>query len=81
MRTNIDIDDDLLAEAMKLLGTPTKKATIEAALKRVVRDETLRAAIRDMKGLGWEGDLEALRGGWSPSESDPDDTAGSAAAE
>ena len=37
MRTNIEIDDDLLAEAMEAAGQTTKKATVEEALRRLVR--------------------------------------------
>lgn len=32
MRTNMDMDDDLVAEAMELSGTKTKKAVVEAGL-------------------------------------------------
>ena len=37
MRTNIEIDDALLAEAQELAGTRTKKATVEFALAELVR--------------------------------------------
>lgn len=63
MRTNIDIDDDLLAIAMAATGLPTKKATVEEALRRLVRQHHQRQAIQDMAGLGWEGDLDAMRAG------------------
>jgi Arc/MetJ family transcription regulator len=33
MRTNIELDDDLIAEAMELTGLPSKKATVELALR------------------------------------------------
>jgi Arc/MetJ family transcription regulator len=33
MRTNIDIDDDLLTEAITASGLSTKKATVEEALR------------------------------------------------
>lgn len=36
-RTNIVIDDDLIAQAMLLAGVTTKKAAVEAALKAYVR--------------------------------------------
>jgi Arc/MetJ family transcription regulator len=36
MRTTIDIDDNLIREAMRLSGLPTKKATVEAALRLLV---------------------------------------------
>lgn len=61
MRTNIDIDDDLLAAAMAATGLPTKRATVEEALRRLVRRHQQRQAIADMAGLGWEGDLDAMR--------------------
>jgi Arc/MetJ family transcription regulator len=63
MRTNIDIDDDLLTEAMAATGLPTKKATVEEALRRMVTRHRRRAALADMAGLGWEGDLDAMREG------------------
>jgi Arc/MetJ family transcription regulator len=65
MRTNIEIDDDLLAEAMAAAGLPTKKATVEEALRTLVRQHRRRAAITDMAGLGWQGDLDSLREGRS----------------
>jgi len=65
MRTNIEIDDDLLAEAMAAAGLPTKKATVEEALRTLVRQHRRRAAITDMTGLGWQGDLATLREGRS----------------
>jgi Arc/MetJ family transcription regulator len=61
MRTNIDIDDDLLAKATEALGTATKKATVEEALQRVVRNYEARKAIADLRGIGWEGDLKEMR--------------------
>ena len=61
MRTNIDLDDALIAEAMALTGLPTKKATVEEALRRLVRSARQNRAIETMHGMGWEGDLDALR--------------------
>ena len=61
MRTNIEIDDALLAEAMAATGLPTKKATVEAALRDLVRRRARLAAFADLRGLGWEGDLDAMR--------------------
>jgi Arc/MetJ family transcription regulator len=66
MRTNIDIDDELLAEAMALTGELTKRATVEAALRTLIRMHRQMAAIERMKGLGWEGDLDAMREGRAP---------------
>lgn len=36
-RTLVDIDDELLAEAARLLGTRTKKDTVHAALVELVK--------------------------------------------
>ncbi len=63
MRTNIDINDELLAEAMSATGLPTKKATVEEALHQLVRQHHRKPAIAAMEGLGWEGDLETTRQG------------------
>ena len=64
MRTNIEIDDALLDEAMAESGLTTKKATVEEALRRLVKNAQLHRAIDSMRGVGWEGDLEAMREGW-----------------
>ena len=61
MRTTIDIDDALLAEAMEACGLKTKMATVEEALRRLVREHRQKNAIADMAGLGWDGDLDAMR--------------------
>ena len=66
MRTTIDIDDALLARAMKAAGLATKKATVEEALRRLLREDRQKDAIAAMAGLGWEGDLDAMRLGRTP---------------
>jgi len=64
MRTNIDIDDELMAEAMEATGKSTKKATVEEALREVVRWARQKQALKDLDGLGWEGDLDEMRRGF-----------------
>lgn len=61
MRTNIELDDTLLAEAMKATGLPTKRATVEEALRIVVRQHRQRRTLEELNGLGWEGDLDTMR--------------------
>jgi Arc/MetJ family transcription regulator len=61
MRTNIDLDNALVEQAMAATGLRTKKAAIEEALRRLVRAHEQRQAIEDMRGLGWDGDLDDLR--------------------
>ena len=63
MRTNIVIDDALMKKAQKLGGFNTKKDTVEAGLKLLVRLKE-QAKIKNLKGkLNWEGDLDASREG------------------
>lgn len=64
MRTNIDIDDELLAEAMKITGLSSKKATVEEALRRLIRGHRNLESLYEITGTGWEGDLEKMRSGW-----------------
>lgn len=65
MRTNIDIDDELIAEAMQATGAATKKAVVEQGLRLLVRNRQLKQAINDMAGIGWDGDLDKMRDEWS----------------
>ncbi|WP_022686788.1 type II toxin-antitoxin system VapB family antitoxin [Sphingomonas phyllosphaerae] len=61
MRTNIDIDDALMAEAMEVLGVKTKRDAVVEALRRSIRARRQLDAIRGLRGLGWEGDLDEMR--------------------
>lgn len=59
-RTNIDIDDELLEQAMQLFGTTTKKETVELALRRLVGKAMSREEALSMEGSGWDGNLEEM---------------------
>ena len=61
MRTNIEIDDELLSQAMTATGLPTKRATVEEGLRLLVRVRKQAEAFAELKGLGWEGDLDGMR--------------------
>jgi Arc/MetJ family transcription regulator len=63
MRTNIDIDDKLLSNAMRATGLPTKRATVEEGLKLLVRIRDQVTALNELKGTGWKGNLDAMRQG------------------
>lgn len=69
MRTNIDIDDELLSQAMAAAGLSTKRATVEEGLRLLVRLRKQAKALAALKGLGWEGDLDEMRQGRSPRRS------------
>ena len=61
MRTNIDIDDELMARAMATTGLNTKKAVVDLALQTLVRLKA-QERVRALRGqLHWQGDLDALR--------------------
>jgi Arc/MetJ family transcription regulator len=61
VRTNIELDDELVAEAMAATGLPTKRATVEQALRVLVLRHRQKTALANLAGLGWEGDLDATR--------------------
>jgi Arc/MetJ family transcription regulator len=61
MRTNIDIDDELLAEAMRLAGTTTKKSTVEEALRELIRRHRIRGVVDLFGTVEWQGDLQGMR--------------------
>jgi Arc/MetJ family transcription regulator len=63
MRTNIDIDDEVMAAAMKAGGFKTKKEAVEAGLKLLARRQVYED-LRALRGkLKWEGDLDEMRAG------------------
>jgi Arc/MetJ family transcription regulator len=61
MRTNIDIDQDLLDEAIQLSGLKTKKAVVEKALSEYVTELSRKQALKNLWGIGWDGDLDEIR--------------------
>jgi Arc/MetJ family transcription regulator len=61
MRTNIEIDDKLMAQALKVTGLPTKRAVVEEGLRQLVRVRKQAQALKALRGLGWEGDLNEVR--------------------
>jgi len=61
MRTNIEIDDSLMANALKATGLSTKKEVVELGLKALIKLNK-QASIRALRGkLKWEGDLDDMR--------------------
>jgi Arc/MetJ family transcription regulator len=61
VRINIEIDDQLLSEAMRSSGARTKKAAVEAGLRLLVKTQS-QTAIRRLRGkVQWEGDLNESR--------------------
>jgi Arc/MetJ family transcription regulator len=63
MRTNIDIDDKLMRQAIRSSGARTKRAVVEEGLRLLIETRGQRA-IRRLRGkVAWEGDLEQSRRG------------------
>ncbi len=61
MRTNIVIDDQLMADALKATGLQTKKEAVEEGLKALIKLRK-QADIKNLRGkLKWEGDLDDMR--------------------
>ena len=60
-RTNIDIDDDLVARVMRRFNLPSKRAAVDLALRRLLGEPMTRDEILALQGVGWAGDLEAGR--------------------
>lgn len=61
MRTNIVIDDALIARAMRLSGASTKREAVQRGLELLVRIKQ-QEKIRSLRGkLHWEGDLDQMR--------------------
>jgi len=66
MRTNIEIDDDLMARAVELGGLKTKRATVEQGLRLLIKLKE-QERIEDLFGkIRWQGDLEESRRGRLP---------------
>ena len=62
MRTNIDLDDDILQRLMKITGAKTKKQVVNDALREALsRHERINAIIALKGTVEWNGDLDAIR--------------------
>ena len=63
MRISIDIDDALMAEAQKACGQPTKKQTVEEALRLMIRLRRQQEVGEAFGKYRWRGDLARSRQG------------------
>jgi Arc/MetJ family transcription regulator len=61
VRTNIELDDHLVDQAMRSTGAPTKKAVVEAGLRLLVQTHA-QTSLRKLRGkVQWHGDLDQSR--------------------
>ncbi len=61
MRTNIEIDDKLMADALKATGLKTKKEAVDLGLKTLVKLKKQEGIKRFRGKLEWSGDLDDMR--------------------
>jgi Arc/MetJ family transcription regulator len=63
MRTNIEIDDKLMKQAMKSTGSKTKREAVDFSLRLAIRLKKQSEALEKLWGIGWDGDLDEIRQG------------------
>lgn len=63
MRTNIEIDDDVMGEAQRLTGARTKRETVDLALRELVARHRQLGMLELRGSVHWEGDLAESRRG------------------
>lgn len=61
-RTNIDIDEDAVRKVMDRYHLRTKRDAVNFALRSVAAEPLGLERARGMRGSGWEGDLDDMRG-------------------
>ncbi len=60
-RTNLELDEELVTEAMRRYGLPSRRAAVDFALRRLVGDTMTRQEALAMEGAGWDADLDEIR--------------------
>ncbi|MGZ5312546.1 MAG: type II toxin-antitoxin system VapB family antitoxin [Solirubrobacterales bacterium] len=60
-RTNIEIDDRLIERVMERYEFRTKREAVDRALRALDVEPMTRDELLEMQGIGWEGDLDAMR--------------------
>lgn len=65
-RTNIDLDDELVSEAMRRFDLRTKREAVDLALRRLVGIPLTTDFLRSLEGVGWDADLDSLRRSGDP---------------
>lgn len=60
--TNVDIDDDACAAVMRRYRLTSKREAVNLALRLLAAEPLRLDEARRLRGSGWEGDLEEMRG-------------------
>ena len=61
LRTNIEIDEELVAAVMRRYDLRTKKEAVDLALRKTVGGPLTREFLDEVEGMGWDGDLAEMR--------------------
>ena len=61
MRTNIDLDDELVKRGLKLSGLRTKKELVDVALREFLRRKDQKKILELRNKISWKGDLNLMR--------------------
>lgn len=61
MRTNIDLDEGLVARGLLLSGLRTKKELVNMALREFIRKNDQKKILELRGKIQWQGDLELMR--------------------
>ena len=61
MRTNIVIDDELMARVLEVTGIKTKREAVEEGLKTLIRMAEQQEILKYRGKIKWEGDLDEMR--------------------
>ena len=62
-RTNVELDEKLVREGMRLFGRKTKKDLVNFALREIIRREKAKGILSVEGKVKWEGDLREMRRG------------------
>lgn len=61
-RTNVDVDDEACAEVMRRYRLTSKREAVNFALRSLAAEPFSLEEARRMRGSGWDGDLDEMRG-------------------
>ena len=61
IRTNIEIDEELVTTVMRHYHLRTKKDAVDLALRRTAGRPLTREFLDEVHGMGWDGDLAEMR--------------------
>ena len=63
MRTNIEIEDELIQKALRLSGLKTKRAVVEAGLRMLIQVREQEEILKLAGKVRWQGNLDESRQG------------------